>query len=57
MVHPTPKHKKPRTIVGFSLPPRLAQEVKAEAAGRDLSLKDLFLEIWEHYKRTKTGGQ
>lgn len=46
-----------RKIVGFSLPPRLAREVKEEAARRGLSLKDLFLEIWQLYKTTGSGGR
>lgn len=39
-----------RQIVGFSLPPALATEVKIEAARRNLSLKDLFGEMWALYK-------
>jgi predicted DNA binding CopG/RHH family protein len=41
---------KPRKIVGFSLTPDLASEVKQEAARRGLSLKKLFEEMWETYK-------
>lgn len=44
------KHMKPRKIIGFSLTPELASEVKQEAARRRLSLKKLFEELWEAYK-------
>jgi hypothetical protein len=45
----------PRQIVGFSLSPELASEVKMEAARRGISLKKLFAEVWERYKKeTKT---
>lgn len=43
-----------RRIVGFSLPPDLAAEVKVEAAKRNLSLRKLFSEIWTLYKATKS---
>lgn len=50
-----PDSLKPRTdgrqIVGFSLPPAVAAEVKMEAARRNLSLKDLFGEMWALYKK------
>lgn len=39
-----------RQIVGFSLAPALAREVKQEAARRGLSLRKLFEEIWRLYK-------
>lgn len=39
-----------RQIVGFSLPPAVAAEVKIEAARRNISLKDLFGEMWALYK-------
>jgi hypothetical protein len=44
--------KKPthRQIVGFSLPPETALEVKVEAARRQLSLRKLFEEMWALYK-------
>ncbi|MBS0401878.1 MAG: hypothetical protein JSS18_05230 [Proteobacteria bacterium] len=50
------KAKRPKTgspsrqIVGFSLPPAVAAEVKMEAARRNLALKDLFGEMWALYK-------
>jgi hypothetical protein len=39
-----------RQIVGFSLSPELAAEVKAEAARRNISLHDLLRELWALYK-------
>lgn len=39
-----------RQIVGFSLPPDLAVEVKIEAAKRGISLRKLFGEMWALYK-------
>jgi hypothetical protein len=44
-------HVNPRKIVGFSLDPDLAREVKAIAAERGLSLKKLFMEMWSVYKK------
>ena len=43
--------KKARQIIGFSLEPNLAREVKAEAVRRNVPLKLLFGEIWELYKK------
>jgi hypothetical protein len=48
-----PRH---RQIVGFSLPPELAVEVKTEAARRNVTLRKLFDEIWQLYKKKKTAG-
>jgi hypothetical protein len=42
--------KRPRQIVGFSLSPELASQVKVEAARRGISLRTLFVELWELYK-------
>lgn len=42
-----------RQIVGFSLPPELAVEVKIEAARRNLTLRQLFIELWTLYKSNK----
>jgi hypothetical protein len=39
-----------RKIVGFSLSPEFAAEVKMEAARRGLSLRQLLEEIWVLYK-------
>jgi hypothetical protein len=46
--------RKPRRILGFSLPPELADEVKKEAEMRSIKLRNLFIEIWEIYKKNKT---
>jgi hypothetical protein len=40
-----------RRIVGFSLSPELAGDVKAEAGRRGVSLRKLFEELWELYKK------
>lgn len=48
------KEGRSRRIVGFSLPPELAAEVKAEAARRNVSLRTLFVELWALYKTKKT---
>jgi hypothetical protein len=45
--------KRARQIVGFSLSPELAREVKAEAAKRGVALKILFEEIWAAHKSSK----
>jgi len=42
-----------RQIVEFSLPPELATEVKIEAARRNMSLHQLFIEMWSLYKTNK----
>jgi len=42
--------QKNRKIVGFSLSPDVAKAVKQEAARRNLSLKALFMEMWEAYR-------
>jgi hypothetical protein len=43
----------PRKILGVSLPPEIANEVKAEAAKRDITVRELFLELWaKHRGRT-----
>ncbi len=42
----------PRQIVGLSLSPEIAAEVKMEAARRGISLRRLFLEMWELYKKS-----
>lgn len=46
-------HSTPRKIVGISMSPALAVEVKEEAARRGLSLRKLFEEMWETYKASK----
>ena len=50
---PRMREKRPRQIIGFSLSPDLASQVKMEAAARGLSLRDLFTEIWGLYKAKK----
>jgi hypothetical protein len=42
-------HVRSRQIVGFSLTPEFASEVKAEAAKRNLSLQELLREMWLLY--------
>jgi len=42
----------PRKIVGLSLPHEVASELKMEAARRDMTLRQLFLEMWTLYKKT-----
>lgn len=54
MKSPAKPRNQDRQILGFSLKPDLAREVKAEAAKRGLSLKALFEELWELYE--KRGG-
>lgn len=39
-----------RRIIGLSLSPELAGEVKAEAARRGISLRKLFEELWQVYQ-------
>lgn len=46
-------HIRPRKIVGISMSPALAVEVKEEAAKRSISLRKLFEEMWEIYKKSK----
>lgn len=46
--------KRPRQIVGISLTPELASEVKVEAAHRGLTLRTLFIELWGLYKAKKS---
>jgi hypothetical protein len=46
------KSKRPgRRIIGISLSPEMACEVKAEAGRRGISLRKLFEELWELYKQ------
>lgn len=40
-----------RQIVGFSLPPETAAELKAEAGRRSISLRKLLEEMWALYKK------
>lgn len=43
-----------RRIVGFSLSPDMATDVKNEAAKRGISLRKLFEEIWSEYNVKKS---
>jgi len=54
---PKSPHIKPRQIVGFSLSPELAAEVKMEAARRGLSLKNLFEDMWAQYRKEQTANK
>jgi hypothetical protein len=47
---PLPVDRKTRQIVGFSLTPEFASEIKAEAARRNISLQALLREMWMLYK-------
>lgn len=47
-VAPSPRN---RRIVGFSLSPEMAGEVKAEAGRRGISLRKLFEELWQNYEK------
>lgn len=46
-----PSTAKPRQIVGFSLSPSLASELKREAGSRNISLRKLLEEMWTLYKK------
>lgn len=46
-------HQTPRKIVGISMSPSMAAEVKEEAAKREMSLRKLFEEMWALYKDNK----
>lgn len=48
---PEDSHKTPRQIVGFSLSPDRAEEVRAEAKARGISLRQLMEELWELYRK------
>lgn len=44
---------RPRQIIGISLPPDIAADVKMEAARRNVSLRQLFQEMWTLYMNKK----
>jgi len=46
-------HKPPRKIIGFSMSPDLAKDVKAEAAQQGISLRKLFEDMWALYQKAK----
>ena len=50
---PQRDERKPRQIIGISLPPDTAAEVKVEAARRNISLRTLCSEMWDLYKKKK----
>ena len=50
-------HVQPRQIVGISLTPEMAREVKAHAGKRGVSLKKLFEEMWQAYKKQAAGAK
>lgn len=49
MSKPTDTKPRARRILGFSLSPKMAGEVKAEAGRRGITLRKLFEELWEFY--------
>lgn len=51
---PPPALKPGRQIVGFSLKPERATEVKVEAARRGIPLNRLFEEMWALYTKHRT---
>lgn len=46
-------NKTPRKIIGLSLPPEMAQEVKQEAAARGMTMRKLFEEMWSLYSEKR----
>ncbi|MDE0023855.1 MAG: hypothetical protein OXP69_05510 [Spirochaetaceae bacterium] len=52
---PSSPNRTGRQIIGLSLPPDVAGRVKQEAAKRGLSLRGLFLEMWELYNTEGRG--
>ena len=46
-----------RQIIGFSMSPTMATEVKLEAAKRGMTLRKLFEEMWAAYQEGRTQGQ
>lgn len=50
--NPAPR-KDARQILGISLSPDMAREVKTEAASRGVTLRTLFEELWAEYRKTK----
>lgn len=43
----------PRKIVGISMSPSMAVELKEEAAKREMSLRKLFEQMWTLYQENK----
>lgn len=48
---------RPRQIVGISLSPEMAREVKAYAGENGLSLRKLFEDMWQTYKKRPVKGR
>jgi hypothetical protein len=48
---PKPRLVQERTIIGLSLRPERAAEFKMEAAKRGITMKKLFDEMWDSYKK------
>jgi hypothetical protein len=44
-----------REIVGLSLSPAVAKDFKQQAASRGVTLVTIFAELWDLYKRSRTG--
>lgn len=42
--------QRPRKIIGFSMSPEMAADLKVEAARRGVSLRQLLEEMWSLYK-------
>lgn len=47
--------KETRKILGVSIPIELASKVKAEAGRRHISLRNLFIEMWQLYEKYGSG--
>lgn len=46
-------HKVPRQIIGISMSPDMAADVKKEASRRGITIRNLFEEMWAEYGKTK----
>lgn len=46
-------HQTPRKIIGFSMSPSMAFDVKDEAQKREISLRNLFEQMWSLYNNKK----
>lgn len=46
-------HKVPRQIIGVSMNPDMAADVKREASKRGITIRKLFEEMWAEYGKTK----
>lgn len=50
-------HVQPRQIVGISLSPEMAREVKAYAGQQGVSLRKLFEDMWQAHKKRASGAK